>query len=36
MIIGLNIITLILTMLAILIPAAMVARIKPVKAIKFD
>ncbi|GAB3526704.1 ABC transporter permease [Pontibacter brevis] len=35
-IIGLNVITLLLTMLAILIPAAMVARIKPVKAIKFD
>lgn len=32
----LNLITLILTMLAILVPAAMVARIKPVKAIKFD
>ncbi|PRY12702.1 lipoprotein-releasing system permease protein [Pontibacter ummariensis] len=32
----LNVITLLLTMLAILIPAAMVARIKPVKAIKFD
>lgn len=32
----LNVITLVLTMLAILIPAAMVARIKPVKAIKFD
>ncbi|RAU81638.1 ABC transporter permease [Pontibacter arcticus] len=35
-ILGLNLITLILTMLAILIPAAMVSRIKPVKAIKFD
>ncbi|MCJ8164911.1 ABC transporter permease [Pontibacter sp. E15-1] len=35
-IIGLNAITLLLTMLAILIPAAMVSRIKPVKAIKFD
>jgi lipoprotein-releasing system permease protein len=35
-IIGLNVITLLLTMLAILIPAAMVARVKPVKAIKFD
>ncbi|MDX5481775.1 MAG: ABC transporter permease [Hymenobacteraceae bacterium] len=35
-IIALNVITLLLTMLAILIPAAMVARIKPVKAIKFD
>jgi lipoprotein-releasing system permease protein len=35
-IIGLNLITLLLTMLAILIPAAMVARVKPVKAIKFD
>lgn len=35
-IIALNIITLVMTMLAILIPAAMVARIKPVKAIKFD
>ncbi len=35
-IVALNIITLVLTMLAILIPAAMVARIKPVKAIKFD
>ena len=35
-IILLNVITLVLTMLAILIPAAMVARIKPVKAIKFD
>jgi len=32
----LNILTLLLTMLAILIPAAMIARIKPVKAIKFD
>ncbi|MHC2991160.1 ABC transporter permease [Pontibacter sp. HJ8] len=32
----LNVITLLMTMLAILIPAAMVARIKPVKAIKFD
>lgn len=32
----LNILTLVLTMLAILIPAAMIARIKPVKAIKFD
>jgi lipoprotein-releasing system permease protein len=32
----LNIITLGMTMLAILIPAAMVSRIKPVKAIKFD
>ncbi|MDX5436612.1 MAG: FtsX-like permease family protein, partial [Pontibacter sp.] len=36
MIMALNVITLVLTMLAILIPAAMVARIKPVKAIKFD
>jgi lipoprotein-releasing system permease protein len=36
MIILLNIITLLMTMLAIIIPAAMVARIKPVKAIKFD
>ncbi|MCC9136289.1 ABC transporter permease [Pontibacter silvestris] len=36
MIIILNVITLLLTMLAILIPASMVARIKPVKAIKFD
>ncbi|GAB3204450.1 lipoprotein-releasing system permease protein [Pontibacter aydingkolensis] len=36
MILALNVITLVLTMLAILIPAAMVARIKPVKAIKFD
>ncbi|MBC5775039.1 ABC transporter permease [Pontibacter sp. KCTC 32443] len=35
-IVVLNIITLAMTMLAILIPAAMVARIKPVKAIKFD
>nr|WP_262914605.1 FtsX-like permease family protein [Pontibacter vulgaris] len=35
-IVALNIITLVLTMLAILIPAAMVTRIKPVKAIKFD
>ncbi|RDV15758.1 ABC transporter permease [Pontibacter diazotrophicus] len=35
-IIGLNVITLLLTMLAILIPAAMVSRIRPVKAIKFD
>lgn len=35
-IVALNIITLVMTMLAILIPAAMVARIKPVKAIKFD
>ncbi|GAA4428724.1 ABC transporter permease [Pontibacter saemangeumensis] len=35
-IIGLNVITLLLTMLAILIPTAMVARINPVKAIKFD
>ena len=35
-ILALNLITLVLTMLAILIPAAMVARIKPVKAIKFD
>ncbi len=35
-IIALNLITLVLTMLAILIPAAMIARIKPVKAIKFD
>ncbi|RIJ42593.1 ABC transporter permease [Pontibacter oryzae] len=35
-IIGLNAITLLLTMMAILIPAAMIARIKPVKAIKFD
>ena len=35
-IVVLNIITLGMTMLAILIPAAMVARIKPVKAIKFD
>ncbi len=32
----LNVITLLMTMLAILIPAAMVARIKPVRAIKFD
>jgi lipoprotein-releasing system permease protein len=32
----LNLITLVLTMLAILIPAAMISRIKPVKAIKFD
>ncbi|OKL40172.1 ABC transporter permease [Pontibacter flavimaris] len=32
----LNALTLVLTMLAILIPAAMIARIKPVKAIKFD
>lgn len=32
----LNVITLVLTMLAILIPAAMISRIKPVKAIKFD
>ncbi|WP_242920468.1 ABC transporter permease [Pontibacter liquoris] len=36
MIVVLNLITLLLTMLAILIPAATVARIKPVKAIKFD
>ncbi|WP_237717706.1 ABC transporter permease [Pontibacter sp. BAB1700] len=35
-IIALNVITLVMTMLAILIPAAMVARIKPVRAIKFD
>ena len=35
-IILLNVITLVMTMLSILIPAAMVARIKPVKAIKFD
>lgn len=35
-VIVLNVITLVLTMLAILIPAAMVSRIKPVKAIKFD
>ncbi|ARS35919.1 ABC transporter permease [Pontibacter actiniarum] len=35
-ILGLNVITLVLTMLAILVPAAMIARIKPVKAIKFD
>nr|WP_255481251.1 FtsX-like permease family protein [Pontibacter sp. Tf4] len=35
-IVVLNVITLAMTMLAILIPAAMVARIKPVKAIKFD
>jgi len=35
-IVVLNLITLAMTMLAILIPAAMVARIKPVKAIKFD
>lgn len=35
-IIALNVITLLMTMLAILIPAAMVARIKPVRAIKFD
>ena len=35
-IIGLNVITLLLTMLAILIPTAMVSRINPVKAIKFD
>ncbi|MHA6247301.1 ABC transporter permease [Pontibacter sp. CAU 1760] len=35
-IIGLNVITLIMTMLAILVPAAMVSRVKPVKAIKFD
>ncbi|MFT2009556.1 ABC transporter permease [Pontibacter sp. 13R65] len=35
-IVVLNVLTLVLTMLAILIPAAMVARIKPVKAIKFD
>ncbi|MCC9165706.1 ABC transporter permease [Pontibacter harenae] len=35
-IVVLNVITLLLTMLAILIPAAMIARIKPVKAIKFD
>ncbi|MDO6389160.1 ABC transporter permease [Pontibacter sp. BT731] len=35
-IIALNVITLMMTMLAILIPAAMVARIKPVRAIKFD
>lgn len=32
----LNVITLVLTMMAILIPAAMISRIKPVKAIKFD
>ncbi|MCX2740151.1 ABC transporter permease [Pontibacter anaerobius] len=36
MILILNALTLVLTMLAILIPAAMIARIKPVKAIKFD
>ena len=36
MILLLNVITLVLTMLAILIPAAMISRIKPVKAIKFD
>jgi len=36
MIVLLNVVTLLLTMLAILIPAATVARIKPVKAIKFD
>ncbi|WP_299821022.1 FtsX-like permease family protein [uncultured Pontibacter sp.] len=36
MVLILNVVTLVLTMLAILIPAAMVARIKPVKAIKFD
>lgn len=35
-ILGLNAVTLLLTMLAILVPAAMIARIKPVKAIKFD
>lgn len=35
-IIILNVLTIVLTMLAILIPAAMIARIKPVKAIKFD
>ena len=35
-IIGLNVITLLLTMMAILIPTAMVSRINPVKAIKFD
>ncbi|GAB3819458.1 hypothetical protein GCM10028895_17930 [Pontibacter rugosus] len=32
----LNVLTIVLTMLAILVPAAMIARIKPVKAIKFD
>ncbi|WP_276496559.1 ABC transporter permease [Pontibacter litorisediminis] len=32
----LNALTVVLTMLAILVPAAMIARIKPVKAIKFD
>ncbi|AKD05280.1 FtsX-like permease family protein [Pontibacter korlensis] len=36
MVLLLNVLTLVLTMLAILIPAAMIARIKPVKAIKFD
>ncbi len=36
MILLLNVLTLLLTMLSILIPAAMVSRIKPVKAIKFD
>ena len=35
-IVVLNIITLGMTMLSILIPASMIARIKPVKAIKFD
>ncbi|TPE42873.1 ABC transporter permease [Pontibacter mangrovi] len=36
MVVILNVLTLVLTMLAILIPAAMIARIKPVRAIKFD
>jgi lipoprotein-releasing system permease protein len=35
-IIILNIVTLILTMLAIMIPTYMIAKIKPVTAIKFD